>query len=103
MPGQGVVDQWDSAKTFYIVLDGAVAVKSEERHLRDLGPGDFFGEFAALDWGAGYSYARTASVVASMPTRLLAVPGAVLDELYRTVPDVEGQIQAAMRERAAPG
>ena len=30
-----------------------------------LGPGEFFGEIAALDWGAGFGYPRIAQVVAA--------------------------------------
>jgi CRP-like cAMP-binding protein len=64
-----------------------------------LGAGDFFGENAALDWDGGFSYPRIASIVATAPSRLLAVPGSVINELFHTAPDVQRQIRAAMRER----
>ncbi len=98
-PGEEVLREWEYGKLFYVILEGAVEVRASEHVVATLGPGDFFGENAALDWGAGYGYARTASVVAAARTRLLAVQGAVLDELFRTVPDVERQLQAAIRER----
>ena len=97
--GDVVVREWEYGKLFYVILDGVMEVRAGAGVVVTLGPGDFFGENAALDWGAGYGYARTASVVAGSRATLLAVQGAVLDELYRTVPDVERQLRAAMRER----
>jgi hypothetical protein len=32
--------------------------------------GEFFGELAALDWGAGYGYTRLATVIATSAARL---------------------------------
>ena len=49
--------------------------------------GDFFGELAALDWGAGYGYTRLATVVATSPARLVVVPPDVFNRLVREVPD----------------
>jgi aromatic-L-amino-acid decarboxylase len=98
-PGDVVVREWEYGKLFYVVLEGLVEVRFGDEVVATLGPGDFFGENAALDWGAGYGYARTASVVAAASTILLLIQGGVLDELYRTVPDVERRLRAAMRER----
>jgi hypothetical protein len=44
-------------------------VRTAERHLDDIGPGDFFGEIAALDRGASFGYARLATVTATSPMR----------------------------------
>jgi aromatic-L-amino-acid/L-tryptophan decarboxylase len=64
-----------------------------------LGPGDFFGELAALDWGASYGYPRLASVIATTPARLLALPGGRCNTLVRDVPGFGDQIRHAVRER----
>lgn len=53
----------------------------------------------ALDWGAGYGYARSATVTASEPLRLLVLPPRALHELMRTTPTVARRVQAAARER----
>jgi len=97
--GDEIVHQWAHGKLFYVLLEGTAEVRHDGAFLRALVPGEFFGENAALDWGAGFSYPRVASVAAAVPCRLLAVPGTVIDELFHTVPDVERQIRAAMRER----
>ena len=66
--------RWDAARDFYVVLEGAAAVGVRRRSWsRARRPGDFFGELAALDWGAGYGYARSATVCATAPLRLLVL------------------------------
>ena len=48
-----------------------------------LGPGEFFGEIAALDWGAGFGRTRTATVVAAGECRLLMLDWVLVNELVR--------------------
>jgi aromatic-L-amino-acid decarboxylase len=98
-PGQPIVRQWDPSREFYVILDGTAEVRTEERHLADLGPGDYFGELAALDWGASFGYPRLASVTATSPVRLLVFPGASFNTLVRDVPAFGDEIRRAVRER----
>jgi aromatic-L-amino-acid decarboxylase len=98
-PGTGVVQAWEFAREFYVILEGTVSVRSDDREIASLGPGDFFGEVAALDWGAGYGYPRTASVLASSVARLLVVPGSLLNELVRDAPAFGEIIRRTMSER----
>ena len=97
--GEPIVRQWDPSREFYVVLDGTVEVRTEERHLADLGPGDYFGELAALDWGASFGYPRLASVIATSPVRLLVFPGASFNTLVRDVPSFGDELRRAVRER----
>jgi CRP-like cAMP-binding protein len=97
--GERVIAQWEYAREFYVILDGEVEVRSGDRPLGTLGPGEFFGELAALEWGAGYGYPRTASVAATTAVRLLVLPGRVLNDLVRDAPTVSERIRAAMRDR----
>jgi CRP-like cAMP-binding protein len=98
-PGQPIVSQWDPSREFYVILDGTAEVRTEERHLADIGPGDYFGELAALDWGASFGYPRLASVMATSPVRLLVFPGASFNTLVRDVPAFGDEIRRAVRER----
>ena len=66
---------------------------------RELGPGEFFGELAALDWGSGFGYPRLATVTAASDVRLLRVPCEVLNELVRSNEGVERAIDRVARER----
>ena len=97
--GEAIVRQWDPTREFYLVLEGTAEVRTEERHLADLGPGDFFGELAALEWGASFGYPRLASVIATSPVRLLVLPGASFNTLVHDVPGFGDRIPHAVRER----
>jgi glutamate/tyrosine decarboxylase-like PLP-dependent enzyme len=97
--GEVIVEQWDSSRDFYVVLDGAVDVLDGERRLAERRLGDYFGEIAALDWGSSFGYARTATVVARGPARLLVVPFPYLQELARRFPDVDRQLREAAGDR----
>ena len=101
-PDETVIQRWHSTRDFYVVLSGTVNILIDGQRARELGTGEFFGEFAALDWGAGFGYARTATVVASSPLRLLVLTSTSLQELLRRAPDVERAIRAAMRHRLPP-
>jgi aromatic-L-amino-acid/L-tryptophan decarboxylase len=96
--GEAVIQRWEGTRNFYVILAGRVGIELEDQQ-SELGPGQFFGELAALDWGAGFGYVRTATVVARTDVRLLVLAPAILDELVRAAPEVERQIRAAVRER----
>ena len=69
--GDTVVTEGDAGELFYVIADGAVEVSRGGRIVGTLGPGDQFGEIALLrDTG------RTATVVATCPTRLITIDGA---------------------------
>ena len=87
-----------SERDFYVIIDGTVDVFVGDEHVRSLGPGEFFGELAALDWGAGYGYPRLATVLAGAPLRVLVFSPEPFSELMR-LPGVEQQIRAAVQER----
>jgi aromatic-L-amino-acid/L-tryptophan decarboxylase len=97
--GETVVEQWTLGRDFYVILEGSAAVSIDDEHARDLGPGDFFGELTALDWGAGFTYPRLASVRATSPLRLLVFPDGSLSELVRRYPSIDRQVRAAVAER----
>jgi hypothetical protein len=97
-PGDRVVEQWETERDFFVIADGTADVFVGDELVRSLGPGEFFGELAALDWGAGYGYPRLATVVAGSPLQLLVFPEGTLVELLR-FPEVERRIRAAVQER----
>jgi aromatic-L-amino-acid decarboxylase len=98
-PGEAVVRRDQLERDFYVIVSGTAGVHIDGEHVRDLYPGTFFGELAALDWGAGFGYARSATVTATTPLRLLVLPPSELRELMRAAPAVAREIQAAARER----
>jgi hypothetical protein len=97
--GARIVERWDSTRDFYVVLEGSVAVEIDDELIRRLSAGEFFGELAALDWGAGFGYPRLATVVAETPVRLVVFAGGGLAELVDSYPTVDAQIREAVRAR----
>ena len=47
-PGRAVVTEGDPGDLFFVLADGRAEVTIEGRHVRELGPGDCFGEIALL-------------------------------------------------------
>jgi aromatic-L-amino-acid/L-tryptophan decarboxylase len=97
-PGETLIQQGDTEREFFVILDGTANVFVDGDHVGSLRRGEFFGELAALDWGAGYGYSRLATVVAGSPLRLLVFPEGKLGELMR-FPGVEEWIRTAVHER----
>ena len=101
--GEQLVRRWASARDFFVIVDGRADVERDGELLARLGPGEFFGEIAALDWGAGYGYARTASVTAATALHLLVLGPAHLGLLMRDAPVLARRVEAARRERLQRG
>jgi len=98
-PGETVIERWDAARDFYVIVEGEAQVLIDGEHVRYLDHGDFFGEVAALDWGSGFGYIRTATVVASADLRLLVLGPAPLGVLLREWPPLGARIQGMAQER----
>ncbi len=99
--GEAVVEQWQLSRDLYVVLEGSVGVEIDGREVSRLGPGEFFGEVAALDWGAGFGRTRTATVVTREPARLLVLDWALVHRLVNTDPAFGEQLESASRNRLA--
>ncbi len=97
--GEVVVARHQLERDFYVIVSGRAAVDIDGEHLREMYAGEFFGELAALDWGAGFGYARSATVTAVTELHLLVLPPRELRELMRAAPTVARDVQAAARER----
>ncbi|MDQ6709635.1 MAG: aminotransferase class V-fold PLP-dependent enzyme [Candidatus Dormibacteraeota bacterium] len=97
--GTAIVERWDYGRDFFILLEGTADVRREDVRLATIGPGDFFGELAALDWGAGFGYPRLATVTAAEPVRLLMIAGDRFRELVGESPEVASTVEQAVRQR----
>jgi glutamate/tyrosine decarboxylase-like PLP-dependent enzyme len=99
--GEPIVEQWQVSRDLYVVLAGAVAVSVDGKLRGVLGEGDFFGEIAAIEWGAGFARTRTATVTATMPTRLLVLDWTLVAELMRADADVRARLERTSHDRLA--
>jgi CRP-like cAMP-binding protein/Zn-dependent protease len=64
-PGEALVEQGDAGDAFYVIGSGRAEVRQNGDRIRELGPGDHFGEIALLE-----DVPRTASVIATTPVRV---------------------------------
>ena len=99
--GEAVIEQWQISRDLYVVLSGAVEVSADGNFLARLGPGEFFGELAAIDWGAGFARTRSATVIATEPTRLLVLDWVLVNRLMKAEPAFAERLEQAFRERMA--
>jgi CRP/FNR family cyclic AMP-dependent transcriptional regulator len=98
-------------REFFLILSGTVAVSQKGRRVNTLGPGDFFGELAAMNPGP-----RNATVTALSDLEILIIgprefaamadiPGfrdALLKSMARRLRTVDAQLAAAHDDRADP-
>jgi CRP/FNR family transcriptional regulator, cyclic AMP receptor protein len=99
-------------KEFFLILSGLVEVTQKDRLVNTLGPGDFFGELAALNRGP-----RNATVTALSDLDVLIIgprefnamvqiPGfrdALLKRMALRLRTVEAQLAAALNRQEATG
>ena len=73
LEGHRIVTEGMTGVEFFLVVEGLATVESGGATVARLGPGDFFGEVAALDHGP-----RTATVRATSALRCLTLPNGAL-------------------------
>jgi aromatic-L-amino-acid/L-tryptophan decarboxylase len=100
-PGDLLIEQWDASRDFYVILDGACRVRDGERQIAALGPGDFTGELAAVDWGAGYGMVRTAEVEALTPCEVLELTPDLLRVVLSRSAGARDLVERTARQRLA--
>jgi serine/threonine protein phosphatase PrpC len=78
-----VFEENDPGEELFVVFEGRVSIRKGDVELARLGPGGHFGEMAIMDKAQ-----RSASVVAAMPTRLIAIGRKPLFLLMRRDKDI---------------
>jgi CRP-like cAMP-binding protein len=81
------------------VLEGEAVVLRDGREVDRVGPRQFFGEFAALEWGASFAYSRLATVRSRTDMRLAVLSPEALTSLLIELPQVEHRLTEARRRR----
>ena len=100
-PGERLIEQWDASRDFFVILDGTFGVLSSGRTLNTLSAGDFVGELAAFDWGAGYGALRNAEVQAQTAATVLVLTPELLAVVLRRSPEARDLVERTARERQA--
>jgi hypothetical protein len=99
--GEAIVTQWELGTDFYVILAGEARVDRDGVDVDRMGPGDFFGEFAAMKWGADFSYSRLATVSAITDMQLAVFAAPALASLMVDVPTLDREITRVRRTRLA--
>jgi CRP-like cAMP-binding protein len=92
--GKRMMGEGTLAYEFAILESGTASVVAGDRKLRDLGPGDFFGEIGLLG-----AERRTASVETTSPARAIVMTGGNFRAMVRELPQVAELIRRAIEER----
>ena len=80
----------------YVVLSGMFAIERDGRVVDTIGPGNFFGEIAAIDGGP-----RTATGRAIVDSRVIAVSPRQFNDVLDAAPDLQAAVMAEMERRLA--
>ena len=94
--GRVVAREGEYASEFFVIVDGQVAVTRDGQHLRDLGPGDFFGELALLA-----KIPRTATVSCTSACRFLVLGTREFNSLIADHPSIQAAVLHAVAQRVA--
>lgn len=92
--GRQLIEEGEFGYEFFAIEDGTASVSREGTHIRDLGPGDFFGEIALVE-----TERRTATVVAASPMRVVVMTRRDFQRMAYEFPEVTARISQAIRER----
>lgn len=94
--GRVAARQGSSGDEFFVIIDGTVRIERDGQLLRELGPGEFFGELALLG-----KVGRTATATCVTACRLLVVGHREFHELLTRFPTIQGAVLEAVAKRIA--
>ena len=92
--GKVLCREGETAREFFVIVDGDVEVTRDGRPLATLSDGDFFGEIALLE-----DIPRTATVVATTPLRFFVLTRQAFWSLIERQPEVERKVLRALAKR----
>jgi CRP/FNR family cyclic AMP-dependent transcriptional regulator len=93
-PGTELIREGEPGTEFYVVVEGEIEVRRGTRRVARLGAGSFVGEIALLSRSA-----RTATVAATTPLRVLAIEGRSFVELLDSLPELWLKVARALADR----
>jgi CRP-like cAMP-binding protein len=94
--GTTLAAEGENAYELFMIESGEAEVRKGGEKIRTLGEGDFFGEIGLLTTGT-----RTATVVATKPTRLVVMFAREFNQLTHRMPAIAAQLRETMREHVS--
>jgi CRP-like cAMP-binding protein len=92
--GKVLCEEGTSGGEFFVMVSGTADVMRSGRVIDHMGAGDFFGEIALIDHGP-----RSATVIASSPTRLLTLGPSQFQDVLQADPEMARQLLYAVTKR----
>ncbi len=92
--GTVIVDQGQTGREAFVVLEGTVTVKRGGRKIGSLGPGDVVGELSLLDHGP-----RTATAICETDCELLVIDQRHFRSVLEDVPSMSIKLLSALAGR----
>jgi protein phosphatase len=92
--GETVITDGDEGTWMYVVASGQLSVLKDKKVIREINPGEFFGEIALIQ-----NSKRTATVIAKEETVLLSLTRKDLEEVFTKDPSIESRFYKAMLEK----
>jgi CRP-like cAMP-binding protein len=92
--GKVLCREGETAREFFVIVDGEVEVTKDGRRLSMLTEGDFFGEIALIE-----DLPRTATVTATTPLRFFVLTRQSFRSLLERQPEVESKVLRALAKR----
>jgi CRP-like cAMP-binding protein len=85
--GKVLASEGGTGHEFFVILDGTVAISRGGTHVRDLGPGEHFGELAMIA-----NVPRTATATAATPATLLVIGHREFTSLLDAQPQIREKV-----------
>lgn len=92
--GKVLCKEGEIGHEFFVIAEGEVDVTKDGKHLRTLGPGDFFGEIALVE-----RTRRTATVTTKTPLRFFVLTNQGFWTMIDDNPGVERKVLRALAKR----
>lgn len=92
--GHVLTTQDESSREAFVIVDGTVSVKRNNRKVAELGPGSIIGELGLLDRGP-----RTATVVADGPVEVLVIAPREFAALLDDVPSITHKLLKSLASK----
>jgi CRP-like cAMP-binding protein len=95
--GKVLCREGDTAREFFVIVDGEVGVTKGDDEIRTLTGGNFFGEIGLIE-----DVPRTATVTAKTPVRYFVLTRQSFRSLLESQPEIERKVMHAFAERVRP-
>jgi CRP-like cAMP-binding protein len=93
-PGRVLCEQDSIGREFFLIVTGTASVRHNNRKVRTLGPGQYFGELSLID-----RRPRSATVVSDTDMDLLVLGKREFNSVLSTMPELSRKILIAMAAR----